>query len=461
MVCKKCGFDNPNGASFCVSCGARIDGKIACPNCGNMNDGSFVYCPTCGARTDGKTVCAKCGNAFEGQFCPACGSAAAQEVAVTATKRGSATAAKKEGVFERVCTHISAGAWLAAACFALIFVFLIGVIVEVNGVKVTASGTNFFYFFGDYFDELYDTKGLEVLENGAAARLTVLGVLPGVFGALIGAVTMICVVVFASITIYKFVVAYVKKRENDSKKWAIATIVSFLTGTVLFCMLNGGVTKLEGSKTKVVLDGGATAGVVLIAIFAVAALTFEVIRDFKANGAKGKIPALVWSVLGIVLTGVLLGLAQGVTFTMTSDAGSVGSGFSLWLYANNLIFVSAQDEMLAALRWMNILGTLAQIVTFVVGIFAALSLYEGLRNEDKRKKKGLIWAILALIGSILVLVFSFLMAVQYSELIETEVEFSVKMPIFCIVFSALVLVVAIARLSLASKQAKALDSNVG
>ncbi len=475
MNCKKCGFSNPEGASFCVSCGSRVDGKVACPKCGSMNDSGYVFCPTCGARTDGKTVCSKCGSAYEGRFCPMCGnSAVAKEVAATAVKpakapnaQAAATDAKQEGTFAKICKHVSAGAWLAAAAFALIFVFLIGVVPIMGGVTMDYDGLNlnFFYYFGDYFDTLpkgEELEALELLDNGASARIMILGYLPGILCALIAAASMICAVVFASIAIYKFVMAYVKKTENESKKWAIATIVTFLTGAVLFYMMNAELLEGRGIEKGCVFNGGTTAGIVLIAIFGIIAIVSGMIRDIMANGIKGKIPALVWYVLGLAFTGVLLGVAKGTMFTVAEEGDSAGYGFSKWLYSLNEGWLMLTDEeLLSSLRLMNIFGTLAQLAVLAVGFFAAMALYDTLRDADHRKSLNLTWAILSLVGSGLVLVLTILTASQYSELMGgEEIEVAMGMPICCIIFSILTLVVAIARVSIINKRVKALYSDV-
>lgn len=50
MKCPKCGFDNPDIASYCINCGARVDGKILCPKCGKPISPDEVKCPHCGKK---------------------------------------------------------------------------------------------------------------------------------------------------------------------------------------------------------------------------------------------------------------------------------------------------------------------------------------------------------------------------------------------------------------------------
>ena len=50
MHCKHCGFENREGASFCIYCGARFDETIICPNCGDAISADSKECPSCKAK---------------------------------------------------------------------------------------------------------------------------------------------------------------------------------------------------------------------------------------------------------------------------------------------------------------------------------------------------------------------------------------------------------------------------
>ncbi len=50
MICKKCGFENLDEASFCIKCGSRLDEKIPCPKCGEYIDNDADTCPHCGKQ---------------------------------------------------------------------------------------------------------------------------------------------------------------------------------------------------------------------------------------------------------------------------------------------------------------------------------------------------------------------------------------------------------------------------
>ena len=48
MKCPKCQFENPEGAKFCVECGAKFE--LTCPSCGFANAQSFKFCAECGYK---------------------------------------------------------------------------------------------------------------------------------------------------------------------------------------------------------------------------------------------------------------------------------------------------------------------------------------------------------------------------------------------------------------------------
>ena len=46
MKCKKCDFENPEGANFCNKCGSKLE--LACPQCSNVNPPDSKFCNKCG-----------------------------------------------------------------------------------------------------------------------------------------------------------------------------------------------------------------------------------------------------------------------------------------------------------------------------------------------------------------------------------------------------------------------------
>src|SRR5262245_51456640 len=46
MRCASCGFENPEGMSFCGKCGTAL--TPSCPQCGFANPADFAFCGKCG-----------------------------------------------------------------------------------------------------------------------------------------------------------------------------------------------------------------------------------------------------------------------------------------------------------------------------------------------------------------------------------------------------------------------------
>ena len=61
IVCPKCGFKNPLGSKFCVSCGADIS-QIPLEETATQEEPSYVICSNCGFK-----------NPLESKFCVKCG----------------------------------------------------------------------------------------------------------------------------------------------------------------------------------------------------------------------------------------------------------------------------------------------------------------------------------------------------------------------------------------------------
>jgi len=114
--------------------------------------------------------------------------------------------------------------------FALVFVFFIGV--ELDGEK-----TNLYTFFGEYYKEM-DTTGIS--SSGVTVSkwwknlLETQTTLYGVFGTVISALTLLSVVGFAAVAAVKYILSWVKKTENTANGWAVASILSFVVGSLLF-----------------------------------------------------------------------------------------------------------------------------------------------------------------------------------------------------------------------------------
>ena len=78
VQCPKCGFQNPQAARFCGSCGAPLQsavGGVTCPKCRASNPAGAKFCMECGSPLTQTGRCPNCGSEVPktSKFCPNCG----------------------------------------------------------------------------------------------------------------------------------------------------------------------------------------------------------------------------------------------------------------------------------------------------------------------------------------------------------------------------------------------------
>lgn len=77
QACPKCNTQVPEGAKFCISCGAAMATMQFCHNCGAKVPGGAKFCGNCGEAQGepAKPTCSNCGADLPGgvKFCPECG----------------------------------------------------------------------------------------------------------------------------------------------------------------------------------------------------------------------------------------------------------------------------------------------------------------------------------------------------------------------------------------------------
>ncbi len=491
MECKKCGKPTVEGATFCGYCGSRVDGKIPCNACGRLNDENFAFCTACGNRLDGKTVCKSCGTAYEGNFCPACGErgqvcAERKKSSKSSTKKGEAT------LFKRICQIVSGGAAMCGVLFALIFVFFVGIKeVLVAGGKETVAWQKIYYFFGDFY------KDMDAIDLGQAGATTwfvdlveTWGTTAGVLGTVLVCALLIAVVAFAAVAIVKYVRSWVRKQEDASFGWALASALSFLVGATLFYEYNREVAQTKGinlgvisgtSEISTYYNGATSTAIVLIGIFVGIAIVCRILSAGKGIWTRKNLGKIVCSFVGLTFACLILGLVRGAglgfSLTINSNEASLSSGYMNFALAIDVALATVVNKELAGyeritdlLSVMNVYALLAQLLLFAVAVFAVTSIHKNACGVNGGKKSGLLWSILTTVSSVLLLVFHILMANAFTDAYLTAVkntagtvtttsiyliEVSYAMPICLIVFSVLLLAGSIVRCVFQKKSEKA------
>ena len=484
MECKKCGATLADGAIYCNTCGARLDGKKLCENCQNWNEESSVFCGFCGTRIDGKKSCSICGAIVEGTFCPQCGNKIDGEKSGSKpnalSSKGGVKA--KEATLSKVFNHIGSGSLIIGVLFALIFVFFIGIqlaiYAEGGETEAFKKSHNLFYFFGDYYKDIKKLRNDISIEETTLwfkSLITAQVKLYGVMGTIISALTLLSVVSFGLIAIIKYLVELVKKTEQGIDSWALACILSFLGGAgLLFLHTRVSVMMAyDGDWFEPQLFGSTKfnvstiIGIIFCSVMLTVGVLFRVINKRQTLWKEKNILATICSIAGIALGIVVFILAMHfvIGFEMTYDYGELG----VRLQGGPLLFNDALDIVLSGLvnkefykyqqitrqlEIMNIFNVFAQSFIILLIVFVVLSIKANVCGVTEKKNLSLLWAILSAVFAILALVFTILafynfgsviglLAEGYEESVNIEVSGLFAVPITAVIFSVLLLASAI------------------
>lgn len=488
MVCKKCGAETLDGALFCGSCGTRLDGKKPCVACNKLNDENNAYCIYCGTRIDGKKVCVSCGTAYEGKFCPNCGHGDEREKSKNPTdvSRGEEEYRDKKWSLKRILSFTASCLGILGVLFALTFVFFIGAKAEVIGNEISTGKTkmNLFYFFGGFFKEA--KAELAVSGAGLLGYMTKFSIYTyGALGLTVTIVTLVLVVTFATIAIVKFIMNILGKSNQSADKWSVLTIGSFFFGAGAFYGLHKFTLDLTASASSIsasipagiALNGATKAGVILCAILLGLFVVCKIVAKGKALLKANAIVKLVLSVVGVALSTVVFiclgnsGVAHSLTEIGTGNAVvadlKMKGGFTFFLLGYGVEFLAeftdlTQVDMINDAQTAVVFGNLAQIMLTVALVFVVLSLcYKLLVTAEDKAHAGLVWAILAFVLAVTVLVFALISTgamesvYEMSLLLEgntgleatglTTVEFKTAGIIVALVFATLNLGLTIAQ----------------
>lgn len=469
MECRKCGAPAVEGASFCGKCGARLDGKILCKACGKYNQEEYDFCVYCGARIDGKTVCATCGNAHEENFCPYCGTAAKPAQAEKPTQ----TAAGKSG-FKTVADIIANAAMLLGAVLSLIFVFFLGLKMQVEGMEEETM--NIFYYFGEYAKEIKDMNIDQMnttswFINSINTQLDAAGII----GIILAVATLVTTATFAVIAIVKYSVGWAQGKHTNVEGWSLAAIICFLIGAVSlfafnFATVDGDLGSLLGGSSSeglISFNGETVTAIVLLAVCVVVSVVFRMICEGKALWAKENIKKQTLTLISLVLAAAVFGISQGVNFAFSIETdeiyASVGGAFvqlsgGLTIgMAANFTSTSARGyyDVTNAVALMGNFSVFAAIFTVALTVFSGLALMENVRGAAGKEDKSLLWSILALASAVLVLVFSIICVSGVAEIFnvaqtvsgvknpENVIYGNFTAPILAVVFTAVTFVISL------------------
>lgn len=358
MNCVYCGAENPERSVFCKDCGRRLDGMALCGACGELTPADGTFCVHCGSNRNAPVY------SMPLRF-PAAGSGSARtSVRRTAGAKsspvGASAGANKaevreeqesavEGKLGKILNAAAFCCSAAAAVIGMIFVFLIGVSMNVGGVSAVSAGYDIFYFFG----EAYEAAATEELASAAAIG-TVCSVL-----ALAG--TAACFV----LTAVRFVGILLGKTEKGLMAPAAATFFAYVCGAAIFFLFVAQKTQAAGVSVGLGMNLATVAGIVIGAVLLVAAAVLHGIAAGVVGGVRTYVRNLVFGALIAVLLFVAVGLTGmgAISVSITTAGVSTGSTYGIYPF---LTAIAASDQ------FGTCMVLLAMLAVFACAFGAAL-----------------------------------------------------------------------------------------
>ena len=446
MICKNCETDNPDGAVYCMNCGMRLDGKRVCPTCGKETPADGKFCIFCGSDTSIKQKPA--------QY------AAATKPQPAGKPQKSQNSQHAAAVAKTVFNKTALGAALACVLFSLIFVFLIGIVVEVDYDSIFAATVKktcgIKFFFGENFDNYHDMVDKIDAYNLTAGKFDIMSYFPAdttlityIFETVIMAATVLAVLILSVIATVFTVKNLLGKTQRNGVKYAIAAYLVYVLGTVLLYSVFNMDTNVDAVDTSVELSGATIAGLTLGGIFAAVAVICRVCEQGKELLNTQTIINYSFALVGIILLAVTLGLCAAPAVGDGEDKSSylninmgVGTMFSNW------------DDFQAAgsAKGTVVLGTVAFALVCIVAAFAVTAMISHANNLQEGKSKTLPYLIVTFVASVALLVVSIIMGNEFNKAIEflmgkeARADFDYAIPIAILVVSALALIANIAHL---------------
>lgn len=390
MNCPKCGFENLDEASFCIKCGARIDGKIPCPKCGEYISNDEVKCPHCGKLIPHK-----------------------KESDIIKNNEVAPRKEKIANVFNRVSTFVT--------LFLFIF-FLIATFTVYSTNDSTLCSFDFLYFYKNQFNGFDSFTSLD--KTLAITRYVIFGI-------------DMLVTWIASVFGIKMVVRAFKERDKivDSYKFLAIIIGAKLTTLSLI------IASLNGAN---LYYADATLSLLAFAIVHfVICLAFNCFQNFK-RGAVSIFIARIILAVGVFLPIISLASFSGYYFA---------NGGFLYHYLHLLDMLvnhSYSDGFISVF----VLGTISFVLAIIIIalcyqliVYFSVSYFRGMVRFKRFRIIYYLLAISISISSTGYLISSIVEFALYQKYLGEQILFVVA-PIFSFVCSVLLVGVAIATFSI-------------
>ena len=259
------------------------DKRRICPHCGSENLAEAEFCQKCGSSLEKRRTCPHCGRLTpaDGKFCIYCGTRLQASVGVK-SKEGTAATPPIKQAGKPIASHSSfkvqkADPLLGIASFvsscltllvSLVFIFLIGVTPRVSRLETSDEGLSIYDFF---FGTTYDA----IKNGGDTALYGAVGPILGTIGVIVGLVAISLVIVFA----IRAIILFWTKKKGGLTQYAVTAYLVYLSTAILFMLSTASGLSAGRTSLSYVLNGATIAGIVLGAVFMVAAIVFDGINN--------------------------------------------------------------------------------------------------------------------------------------------------------------------------------------
>ena len=445
--CFRCGkeFDG----KFCPECGRRWVNQNACLKCGTLYAEGAKFCTECGSA---KVVCAKCGALMKDTdlFCAECGTkvnadipVANADIPVTVSDAdNSATKGKVFSIFGFVGTMLI----LASALMGLIFTFVIGISMSVDG-KITETSMLYDYF-GKGYDNL-DVLGeairqmFDFYKIGEVREFAIY--FPVVLGTAVSALGMIGVVTLSVVTGVMAYKKYYKKKNVNIVAPAVGTYLTFAATATAILSINMVTSDGDGIVFSKPTVAGLVSGGILLGL-GVAALIVSNYKSFKGFKA---LSSAICTLVASVFVAVALALVAGPAFSVMSRVDEVDGGLALLRGMSSMLLFIESDTAITKITLFATIGTLAGMALLVLSAVVLAKNISGI-NRGKCKSR-LVLCIIITVLAVVYLVFTVLtknamidgVSEVSSSAVSVDEQYKFTAPIEIVVMSALAVISAI------------------
>lgn len=362
-------------------------------------------------------------------------------------------ASEKAGVWpkvQKILGLIAGCAAMLGALAALVFVFFMGVSVSAEGAESLSFEIGLpnatYEYFGSYYKEW---KALDFSDAGYSEWFRELigrdMLLFGILGTVLVALSMLSVVAFATVATVVFVRNWLGYTQAKADKWALASVLCFVFGAVVFCAIHNisvvmdtiqiveGESVLVRNEVSVALNEATVAGFVLCLSLAGVSFICKMVASGKTWVRKNE--ALKYTLvalgLGLVVAGICF--AGDIGFSLEYFMGTTKIGVKMApMYANIAFsgtFAGELDktqeiyrEATKLLEMMDLYNLIAQLGTLTLFVALGGTVYTYVRRlTGESSSTGVEWAGVAFGAAVVALVFTLLAWNNFDEL-QTLIE---------------------------------------